>query len=105
MTRQMALHEAKRATVYRVDPCHKFAWCITACIREQAVDTARAADMLGFAEQHTASPVLGDAAMVLADPLAAAALAAAAHRELLGCVTARRLPAACPLLVGRCPLS
>ena len=31
-----------------VDPCHKFTWCLDACIREHYVDSKRARELQGF---------------------------------------------------------
>ena len=31
-----------------VDPCHKFTWCLDACIRERFIDSKRAKELQGF---------------------------------------------------------
>ena len=31
-----------------MDPCHKFTWCLDACIRERSVDNKRGRELQGF---------------------------------------------------------
>lgn len=31
-----------------MDPCHKFTWCLDACIREKNVDIKRSRELQGF---------------------------------------------------------
>ena len=31
-----------------LDPCHKFTWCLDACIRERTVDNKRGRELQGF---------------------------------------------------------
>ena len=31
----MALHDLEIHEIYSLDPCHKFTWCLDACIRER----------------------------------------------------------------------
>ena len=44
----MALHDLDVHEICSVDPCHKFTWCLDACIREQFVDSKRAKELQGF---------------------------------------------------------
>lgn len=37
----MALHDKEVHDITAVDPCHKFTWCLDACIREGRVDAKR----------------------------------------------------------------
>lgn len=37
----MALHDLEIQDIISVDPCHKFTWCLDACIREKNVDVKR----------------------------------------------------------------
>lgn len=37
----MALHDNEVHDIIAVDPCHKFTWCLDACIREGKVDAKR----------------------------------------------------------------
>lgn len=41
----MALHDAEVQEITNVDPCHKFTWCVDACIRERNVDTKRSREI------------------------------------------------------------
>lgn len=34
--------------IISVDPCHKFTWCLDACIREKQVDVKRSRELQGF---------------------------------------------------------
>ncbi len=44
----MALHDSEIHDICSVDPCHKFTWCLDACIREKFVDSKRARELQGF---------------------------------------------------------
>ena len=44
----MALHDREVQDVISVDPCHKFTWCLDACIRERNVDVKRSRELQGF---------------------------------------------------------
>uniref|UniRef100_A0A1B0GLC0 Negative elongation factor b n=1 Tax=Lutzomyia longipalpis TaxID=7200 RepID=A0A1B0GLC0_LUTLO len=44
----MALHDLEVQDIISVDPCHKFTWCLDACIREKNVDIKRSRELQGF---------------------------------------------------------
>ena len=44
----MTLHDNEVHEICSVDPCHKFTWCLDACIRERFVDSKRARELQGF---------------------------------------------------------
>lgn len=44
----MSLHDLDVGDICSVDPCHKFTWCLDACIRERFVDSKRARELQGF---------------------------------------------------------
>lgn len=44
----MALHDQEVQEITNVDPCHKFTWCVDACIRERNVDTKRSREIQAF---------------------------------------------------------
>ncbi|NXF91393.1 NELFB factor, partial [Eubucco bourcierii] len=44
----MSLHDLEISEICNVDPCHKFTWCLDACIREKFVDNKRARELQGF---------------------------------------------------------
>ena len=44
----MTLHDNDIHEICSVDPCHKFTWCLDACIRERFVDSKRARELQGF---------------------------------------------------------
>ena len=47
----MALHDLEIHDICSIDPCHKFTWCLDACIRERFVDAKRARELQGFLDQ------------------------------------------------------
>ena len=44
----MTLHDLEVHEICSVDPCHKFTWCLDACIRERFIDSKRAKELQGF---------------------------------------------------------
>ncbi|XP_054153940.1 negative elongation factor B-like [Oppia nitens] len=68
----MALHDCEVQDITGMDPCHKFGWCLDACIREQNVDPKRSRELQGFLEgvRRGQEHVLGDISMTLCDPYA-----------------------------------
>jgi negative elongation factor B len=53
------------------DPCHKFAWCLDACIRAGFVDEKKSRELYSFLEGiGSGNEALGDVAMLLRDPYA-----------------------------------
>ncbi|XP_029493353.2 negative elongation factor B-like isoform X3 [Oncorhynchus nerka] len=44
----MSLHDLDISEICSVDSCHKFTWCLDACIREKFVDAKRARELQGF---------------------------------------------------------
>eukprot|EP00096_Caligus_rogercresseyi_P011921 TRINITY_DN4840_c0_g1_i1.p1 TRINITY_DN4840_c0_g1~~TRINITY_DN4840_c0_g1_i1.p1 ORF type:complete len:616 (+),score=211.95 TRINITY_DN4840_c0_g1_i1:27-1850(+) len=80
----MALHELEIQDIISVDPCHKFTWCLDACIREKNVDVKRSRELQGFLDaiRRGQVQVLGDLSMTLCDPFAINFLAASAMKIL-----------------------
>merc|ERR1719500_579584 len=76
----MALHDREVQDVISVDPCHKFTWCLDACIREKNVDVKRSRELQGFLDaiRRGQEQVLGDLSMTLCDPFAINFLATSA---------------------------
>ncbi|CAG0880377.1 unnamed protein product, partial [Cyprideis torosa] len=92
----MALHDAEVQEITTVDPCHKFTWCLDACIREKNVDSKKSRELQSFLDgMHGASThkeVLGDIAMVLCDPHSRHFLCASILRILNSCILHEQLP-------------
>lgn len=65
----MALHDAEVQDITAMDPCHKFTWCLDACIREQNIDPKRCRELQGFLDsvRKGQEQVLGDLSMTLCD--------------------------------------
>ncbi|XP_034671755.1 negative elongation factor B isoform X3 [Drosophila subobscura] len=49
----MALHDLEVQEIISIDPCHKFTWCLDACIREKNVDIKRSRELQGFLDNIT----------------------------------------------------
>lgn len=66
----MALHDNDRSLIVSRDPCHKFAWCVDACVRERYVSDKRCAELIAFVDsvRRGHEDVIADLALVLADP-------------------------------------
>merc|ERR1719511_646111 len=78
----MALHDREIQDIISVDPCHKFTWCLDACIREKNVDVKRSRELQGFLDaiRRGQEQVLGDLSMTLCDPFAINFLAQSAMK-------------------------
>lgn len=68
----MAFHDADIKEVRQVDPCHKFTWCLDACIRDKSIDSKRLKELQTFLDNIKTGQeeVMGDIAMIVADPYA-----------------------------------
>ena len=77
-----------------MDPCHKFTWCVDACIRERNVDTKRSREIQAFLDgiKSGTEQVLGDLSMMLCDPYAVHFLATSSLKILNNLVAAEGLP-------------
>lgn len=49
----MALHDAEVTAIREADPCHKFVWCLDACIREKFIDGKRGRELKLFLDGIT----------------------------------------------------
>ncbi|XP_055714897.1 negative elongation factor B-like [Phlebotomus papatasi] len=80
----MALHDLEVQDIISVDPCHKFTWCLDACIREKNVDIKRSRELQGFLDniKRGQEQVLGDLSMTLCDPYSINFLATSAIKIL-----------------------
>lgn len=90
----MALHETEVQEITNVDPCHKFTWCVDACIRERNVDTKRSREIQAFLDgiKTGQEQVLGDLSMMLCDPYAVHFLATSSLKILHNLVISESLP-------------
>jgi len=68
----MSLHDLEAQEIISLDPCHKFTWCLDACVREKSVDVKRSRELQGFLDaiRRGQEQVLGDLSMTLCDPFA-----------------------------------
>ena len=57
----MAFHDADIKEIRQVDPCHKFAWLLDACIRDRSIDSKRLKELQSFLEniKKTQEEILG----------------------------------------------
>lgn len=90
----MALHDLEVQEIISVDPCHKFTWCLDACIREKNVDIKRSRELQGFLDNIKLGQeqVLGDLSMTLCDPYAINFLATSAIKILQHLINNEGLP-------------
>lgn len=90
----MALHDLEIQDIISVDPCHKFTWCLDACIREKNVDIKRSRELQGFLDniKRGQEQVLGDLSMTLCDPYAINFLATSAIKILIHLINVEGLP-------------
>ncbi|KAF4528434.1 hypothetical protein B566_EDAN013439 [Ephemera danica] len=90
----MALHDVEIHEIISVDPCHKFTWCLDACIREKNVDIKRSRELQGFLDsiKRGQEQVLGDLSMTLCDPYAVNFLATSAMKILQHLINNESLP-------------
>ncbi|XP_059617320.1 negative elongation factor B [Phlebotomus argentipes] len=90
----MALHDLEVQDIISVDPCHKFTWCLDACIREKNVDIKRSRELQGFLDniKRGQEQVLGDLSMTLCDPYAINFLATSAIKILQHLINNEGLP-------------
>ncbi|XP_075418576.1 negative elongation factor B [Tenrec ecaudatus] len=97
----MSLHDLDISDICTVDPCHKFTWCLDACIRERFVDSKRARELQGFLDgvKKGQEQVLGDLSMILCDPFAINTLSLSVIRHLQELVGQETLPRDSPDLL------
>ncbi|XP_033029572.1 negative elongation factor B-like [Lacerta agilis] len=97
----MSLHDLDISEICLVDPCHKFTWCLDACIRERFVDNKRARELQGFLDgaKKGQEQVLGDLSMILCDPFAIHTLALSTIRHLQELIGQDMLPRESPDLL------
>ncbi|KAJ1145728.1 hypothetical protein NDU88_012012 [Pleurodeles waltl] len=97
----MSLHDLDISEICSVDPCHKFTWCLDACIREKFVDNKRARELQGFLDgvKKGQEQMLGDLSMILCDPFAVNTLALSTIRNLQELIGQDALPRESPDLL------
>uniref|UniRef100_A0AAR2JY70 Negative elongation factor complex member B n=1 Tax=Pygocentrus nattereri TaxID=42514 RepID=A0AAR2JY70_PYGNA len=97
----MSLHDLDISEICSVDPCHKFTWCLDACIREKFVDAKRARELQGFLDgvKKGQEQVLGDLSMILCDPFASNTLVLSTVRNLQELLSQDALPRDSPDLL------
>ncbi|KAG1650692.1 Negative elongation factor B [Nymphon striatum] len=96
----MALHDLEILEITAIDPCHKFTWCLDACIREKSIDAKRSRELQGFLDNiRGQEQLLGDLTMTLCDPYAINFLATYIMKILHHNVTNETLPRDNALLI------
>jgi negative elongation factor B len=66
----MALHDAEVKEITTMDSCHKFAWCLDACIRDNGIDPKKYRELqshLDSVKKDSNKTLLGEIAMTLCD--------------------------------------
>ncbi|KAH7722430.1 negative elongation factor B [Aphelenchoides avenae] len=66
----MAAHDGNVDYIVKTDPCHDFAWCLDACVRDKHLDAQQTSKLKVLLEhcKKLQNPALGDMAMVAGDP-------------------------------------
>lgn len=90
----MALHDQEVNDICSIDPCHKFTWCVDACIRDKFIDSKRSRELQGFLDgiRRGQEFVLGDLSMVLCDPFSMNTVGLSMMRNLQHCLNNESLP-------------
>lgn len=90
----MAFHDADIKEIRQVDPCHKFCWCLDACIRDRSIDSKRLKELQIFIDgiKKGQAEVMGDIAMVLCDPYATYTIATSILHQLAKMNSSEILP-------------
>ena len=91
----MALHEAEVKEITSMDSCHKFTWCLDACIRENNIDVKRYRELqshLDSVKKDSNKSVLGDYSMTLCDHYAVNFLATFALKLINTQISQEHLP-------------
>ncbi|KAJ7334424.1 hypothetical protein OS493_014738 [Desmophyllum pertusum] len=93
----MAVHDLEIKDIKDIDPCHKFTWCLDACIREKVIEGKRTKELQGFLDhaKHSEEQVLGDIAMILCDPFAINTVSKSVIKLLQKLVNTESLPRSC----------
>ncbi|XP_065067620.1 negative elongation factor B-like [Rhopilema esculentum] len=94
----MAFHDADITEIRAVDPCHKFAWCLDACIREKNPDSRRLKELRAFIDgmKKGEEEIIGDVAMIACDPFAVNTLATSILSLCSRMIKTESLPRATP---------
>ncbi|KAL8594851.1 hypothetical protein ACOMHN_016092 [Nucella lapillus] len=90
----MALHDAEVNEILGVDPIHKFAWCVDACVRERTINPNLQRELQGLLDgiRKGQENILGDLSMVLCDPFALNTVVLSAMKLLQHCINTETLP-------------
>lgn len=90
----MALHDADVQELINLDPCHKFAWCLDACLREKHLDPKHAAELKSVLDgiKRGKEQILGDLAMIAGDPHTLHFLCQLISKVLSHCLANESLP-------------
>eukprot|EP01112_Ceratiomyxa_fruticulosa_P015274 TRINITY_DN4466_c1_g1_i1.p1 TRINITY_DN4466_c1_g1~~TRINITY_DN4466_c1_g1_i1.p1 ORF type:complete len:612 (-),score=116.17 TRINITY_DN4466_c1_g1_i1:71-1906(-) len=89
----MALHDANVSEIYELDPCHKFAWTLDACVRDSVVEIRRIRELQTFfSTVSSTDPIIGDLAMITANPFTSHMLVRTAFATLVTVVQKEAIP-------------
>jgi len=90
----MAFHDADVKEIRQVDPCHKFTWCLDACIRDKSIDSKRLKELQTFLDgiKKGQEEVMGDIAMILCEPYATNTIVSSVLQQLNKLIKVDLLP-------------
>jgi negative elongation factor B len=79
--------------IYEQDSCHKLAWCLDACIRDKKIEPRRIKELQSYFDAiPSGDSVLGDIAMILADPYAMNTIIYNIHTSLMEVIEREVIP-------------
>jgi len=90
----MAFHDADVKEIRLVDPCHKFTWCLDACIRDKSIDSKRLKELQSFLDntKKGQEEIIGDVAMIFYDPYAVNSIILSIFQQLNRLIKIESLP-------------
>eukprot|EP00128_Syssomonas_multiformis_P003634 Colp12_sorted_trinity150504_noHs@25589 len=88
----MVLHDEGISQIYEKDPCHRLAWLVDACMRDNTIEPHQIKEFRSVFDTMTDSRTIRDAAVVLGDPYALFMLGTTLYNCLPALAENHRLP-------------
>lgn len=90
----MALHDAECTELLQLDPCHKYAWCLDACLKEYQLNVKQCKELEIVLDgvRRGQDTVMADLALISADPRTMHLFGHLCTRMLQQCVEKEQQP-------------
>lgn len=75
-----------------MDPCHKFAWCLDACIRDNKVELRQIRELQNYFDSIPENFILGDLSMIVKNPFVLNMLIRNIYQGLLDIIERQEIP-------------